>query len=123
MVIQAIVLQYNSSPTSFCFFFSTCQGHNFFVISRIWACEVSLETYLNVEYNHESKSFLPVRTNYSLDKLEKFYLEERVRLHGVLMSIILDRDPRLTLRFWGKLKMDLTTRLNFSMNFHPQMDG
>ena len=30
----------------------TCPGHNFFVLTRIWACEVSLERSLNVECNH-----------------------------------------------------------------------
>ena len=27
----------------------TCRGHNFFVLTRIWACEYSLESSLNVE--------------------------------------------------------------------------
>ena len=31
----------------------TCQGHNFFVLTRIWACEYSLESSLNVECSHE----------------------------------------------------------------------
>ena len=39
------------------------------------------------------------------------------------MSIILDRDSRLTSRFWGKLQKALCTRLNFSMAFHLQTDG
>ena len=32
--------------------------------------------------------FLPVRTNYSLDKLAKIYIKEIVRLHGIPISII-----------------------------------
>ena len=31
----------------------TCRGHNFFVLTRIWACEYSLEISLNVECRHE----------------------------------------------------------------------
>ena len=31
----------------------TCRGHNFFVLTRIWACEYSLESSLNVECSHE----------------------------------------------------------------------
>ena len=27
----------------------TCRGHNFFVLTRIWVCEYSLESSLNVE--------------------------------------------------------------------------
>ena len=39
--------------TATCFSSSTCRGHNFFVLTRIWACEYSLENSLNVECNHE----------------------------------------------------------------------
>ena len=31
----------------------TCRGHNFFVLTRIWACEYSLERSLNVECRHK----------------------------------------------------------------------
>ena len=66
--------------------------------------------------------FLPVRTDYSLDKLAKLYIKEIVRLHGNPISIILDRDPRFTLIFWRKLQEALGTRLNISTTFHPQTD-
>ena len=61
-----------------------------------------------------------MRTDYSLDKLAELYIKEIVRLHGISVSIILDRDPRFTSRFWGKLQDALGTRLNFSTAFHPQ---
>ena len=35
----------------------------------------------------KSTHFLPVRTEYSLDKLTKLYIREIVRLHGILMSL------------------------------------
>ena len=47
----------------------------------------------------KSAHFLPVRTDYSLNKLAELYIEEIVWLHGIPVSIILDRDPRFTLRF------------------------
>ena len=71
----------------------------------------------------KSAHFLPVRTNYSLDKLAEIYIDEIVRLHGVPISIISDRDPRFTSRFWKKLHEFLGTKLNFSTAFHPQTDG
>ena len=67
--------------------------------------------------------FLPVRTDYSLDKMAELYISEIVRLHGIPISIISDRDSRFTSRFWGKLPEDLGTRLNFSIAFHLQLDG
>ena len=39
--------------TATCFSSPTCQGHNFCVLTRIWAYEYSLERSLNVECNHE----------------------------------------------------------------------
>ena len=71
----------------------------------------------------KSAHFLPVRTDYSLDKLTELYIEEIVRLHGILVSIISDRDLRFTSKFWGKLQEALGTQLNFSTAFHPQKDG
>ena len=50
-----------------------------------------------------STHFLPVRTDYSLDKLVELYISEIVQLHGITISLISDRDLRFTLRFWGKL--------------------
>ena len=47
----------------------------------------------------KSAHFLPVRTDYSLDKLAELYIKEIVRLHGIPISIISDRDSRLTSRF------------------------
>ena len=47
----------------------------------------------------KSAHFLPVRTDYSLDKLAKLYIEEIFQVHEILMSIISDRDPRFTSRF------------------------
>ena len=67
--------------------------------------------------------FIPVRTDYSLDRLVDLYISEIVRLHGVQLSIIFDRDPRFTLRFWKKLQEALGTKLSFSIAFHPQTDG
>ncbi|KAA3464254.1 DNA/RNA polymerases superfamily protein [Gossypium australe] len=71
----------------------------------------------------KSAHFIPVRVDYSLDKLASLYVSEIVRLHGVPLSIISDRDPRFTSRFWKKLQEALGTKLSFSTAFHPQTDG
>jgi hypothetical protein len=39
-----------------------------------------------------------------VDKLAKLYVNEVIRLHGVPMSIISNRDPRFTSRLWPSLQ-------------------
>ncbi|KAG8493049.1 hypothetical protein CXB51_010393 [Gossypium anomalum] len=63
--------------------------------------------------------FIPVHMDFSLDKLAEFYVSQIVRLHGVPVSIVSDRDPRFTSRFWKKLQEALGTKLHFSTAFHP----
>ena len=46
-----------------------------------------------------------------------------MRLHGVPLSIVLNREPRFISRFLKELQLTLGTRLNFSTTFHPQIDG
>ena len=40
----------------------------------------------------KSAHFVPVRINYSMDRLVELYVDETLRLHGVPLSIMLDRD-------------------------------
>ena len=47
----------------------------------------------------KSSHFLPIQQNDSLDKLARLYVAEIVRLHGVPVSIVSDRDPRFTSHF------------------------
>ena len=71
----------------------------------------------------KSAHFIPVRIDYSMDRLTELYVDEIVRLHGVPLSFVSDRDPRFTSRFWKELQAALGTKLNFSTSFHPQTDG
>ena len=38
--------------TAACFSSPTCRGHNFFILTRIWACEYSLESSWNLQFSH-----------------------------------------------------------------------
>ncbi|OMO99999.1 Integrase, catalytic core [Corchorus capsularis] len=71
----------------------------------------------------KSAQFLPVRITFSTERLTRLNVAEIVRLHGVSVSIVSDRDPIFTSRFWPKLQHALGTRLKFSTAFHPQTDG
>ena len=71
----------------------------------------------------KSAHFLPINVEDSLEKLAKLYLDEIVRLHGVPVSIVSNRDPRFTSKFWPSLQAALGIRLHFNTAFHPQTDG
>ncbi|XP_017428675.1 uncharacterized protein LOC108336720 [Vigna angularis] len=59
----------------------------------------------------KSAHFLAVNLRMSMAKLAQLYIREVVRLHGVPSSIISDRDPRFTSRFWQTLKSEMDNRL------------
>ena len=71
----------------------------------------------------KSAHFLPVNVEDSQEKLAQLYVDEIVRLHGVPVLIVSDRDPRFISRFLTSLKTTLGTRLQFCTTFHPQTDG
>lgn len=71
----------------------------------------------------KSAHFIPINIRYSLERLTSLYVSEIVRLHGVPSSIVSDRDPRFTSRFWESLHKALGTKLRLSSAYHPQTDG
>ncbi|RVW98761.1 Transposon Tf2-2 polyprotein [Vitis vinifera] len=71
----------------------------------------------------KSAHFLAMKTTDSMNILAKLYIQEIVRLHGIPVSIVSDRDPKFTSQFWQSLQRALGTQLNFSTAFHPQTDG
>ena len=71
----------------------------------------------------KSANFIPAGIDYYMDRLAELYVDEIVRLHGVSLSIVSDRDPRFMSRFWKELQSTLGSRLNFSTSFHLQTDG
>jgi hypothetical protein len=71
----------------------------------------------------KSALFLPVKMIDPVDKLAKIYVNKVIRLHGVPISIVSDRDPRFTSRLWSSIQRVLGTNLSISTTFHPQTDG
>ena len=46
-----------------------------------------------------------------------------VRLYGVPISIVSDRDPRFTTHFWRSFLKAMGTQMTMSTTFHLQIDG
>ncbi|XP_028119521.1 uncharacterized protein LOC114317029 [Camellia sinensis] len=56
-----------------------------------------------VDHLTKSTHFLPYKMTDTLESMCRLYIEEIIRLHGIPVSIVSDRDPRFTSRFWGSL--------------------
>lgn len=54
----------------------------------------------------------------SMEILAELYIKRIVKLHGVPGSIMSDRDPWFTFRFWQSLQRVMGTRLSFSTTYH-----
>ena len=71
----------------------------------------------------KSAHFLVVRMTFTLEEFFRLYIREIVRLHGVLVSIVSDMDPRFTAHFWKSFQKTMGKQLMMSTTFHPQTDG
>jgi hypothetical protein len=67
--------------------------------------------------------FIPVKTTYTVSRLSELYVENILKLHEAPRSIVSDRGPQFTAKFWQSLHKSLGTQLDYSTAFHPQTDG
>ena len=71
----------------------------------------------------KSAHFLQMKINFLMYHLTSSYVKEIVRMHSVPVSLVSDRDPRFTSRFWHSLQKALGTKLSFNTTFHLQTNG
>jgi hypothetical protein len=67
--------------------------------------------------------FIACKTNCSALDLADIFFKNIVRLHGLPVSIVSDRDARFCSQFWTQLFSRLGTRLDMSTAYHQQTDG
>ena len=67
--------------------------------------------------------FIPYNKTFDASKVAVVFLQEVIRLHGLPLSIVFDRDVKFVSYFWKTLWTKLGTKLMFSSTFHPQTDG
>lgn len=71
------------------------------------------------KYGH----FLPLKHPYYARTVAEVFVREIVRLHGVPLSIVSDRDPLFLSIFWKELFTLQGTQLKMSTTYHPESDG
>ena len=67
--------------------------------------------------------YVPCRRDVQAEGLADHLLREVVRIHGVPKSIVSDRGPILTSKFWSSFCFYLGIRRGLSTAYHPQTDG
>lgn len=71
----------------------------------------------------KSSHFLAIIMTDPLNKVARIYILEIIRLHGVPVIVVLNRDPRFISRFWTSFQQAMRTKLFLSTTFHFQTDG
>jgi hypothetical protein len=71
----------------------------------------------------KSAHFIPIHTNYNVQKYARIYIDCVPCLHRIPKTIISDRGSQFVARFWEQLHASLGTNLIHSLAYHPQMDG
>jgi hypothetical protein len=72
---------------------------------------------------NQDSSFLPVHTTHRAEKYAEICIDQIVRLHGILRTIVSDRGAPFVARFWEHLQESLGTHVIRSSAYHPQTDG
>jgi hypothetical protein len=67
--------------------------------------------------------FVALSHPYTAVSVARVFFDQIVRLHGVPVSIVSDRDPVFTSAFWTELFALAGVQLRRSTAFHPQTDG
>ena len=94
-----------------------------FVTHFPWTQRRHNAVWIIVDRLTKSAHFLAVRMTLTLEEFCRLYIREIVRLHGVPISIVSDKDPRFTTHFWKSFQKAMWTQLTMSTTFHPQIDG
>ena len=57
-----------------------------------------------VDWLTKSTHFLVVQMTFTMKEFYRLYIQEILQLHGILVSIVSDRDPRFTNHLWKSVQ-------------------
>ncbi|GJP51828.1 hypothetical protein CLOM_g10960, partial [Closterium sp. NIES-68] len=67
--------------------------------------------------------FIPTHTTARTEQTAQLFVRHIISQHGIPITLISDRDPKFTSKFWKELMSLLGTKLAMSSAYHPQTDG
>ena len=67
--------------------------------------------------------FLPLTHPFTAKIVAEKFVEGVVKLHGMPISIISDRDPIFVSKFWQEFFKLSGSKLKLSSTYYPQIDG
>ncbi|KOM51585.1 hypothetical protein LR48_Vigan09g024400 [Vigna angularis] len=67
--------------------------------------------------------FLALKHPYSAKTVGDVFAKEVIRLHGIPVSVVSDKDPLFLSIFWRELFKMQGTKLKMSTSYHPETDG
>ena len=91
--------------------------------SRDWNGAIYDSIFVVVDRLSKMVHYIPCSKTVSAEDLAEIFIREVVRLHGVPSSVVSDRGPVFTSKFWSTLCYCLNITRNLSTAFHPQTDG
>jgi hypothetical protein len=75
--------------------------------------------------DHLSKypHFCTLQHPFTASMVAQMFMDQDFKLHGILHSIVSNRDPTFTSNFWQELFKIQGTELHLNTTYHPQTDG
>ncbi|GJP33003.1 hypothetical protein CLOM_g17581 [Closterium sp. NIES-68] len=67
--------------------------------------------------------FIPTHTTARTKETTQLFVRYIISQHGIPTTLISNRDPKFTSKFWRELMSLLGTKLSMSSTYHPQTDG
>ncbi|CAI7803434.1 unnamed protein product [Closterium sp. NIES-54] len=67
--------------------------------------------------------FIPTNATATAEATARLFFDRIITIHGIPATLISDRDPKFTSKFWKELMGLLGTELAMSSAYHPQTDG
>ncbi|CAI7796059.1 unnamed protein product [Closterium sp. NIES-54] len=67
--------------------------------------------------------FIPTNATTTAEAIARLFFDRIITIHGIPATLISDRDPKFTSKFWKGLMGLLGTKLAMSSAYHPQTDG